>query len=150
VNVAALAVAATLLAIERACYAGVARAPGVFLAVCTGLAPAMRGAPVAIIARLFYVFKVPRSIGWEGRASSSVTGSGTNSGFDVIGSGTVDRLECIAALTGLYAPGQIGSFGRPLYRYRFASVPEPGSGVLVVAGGLAMLTSLVVARGARR
>ena len=57
-NVAALAVAATLLAIERACYTGVARAPGVFLSVCAGLAPAMRGAPGAIIARLFYVFKV--------------------------------------------------------------------------------------------
>jgi methylene-fatty-acyl-phospholipid synthase len=58
VNVAALVVAATRLAIERACYASVARAPGVFLSVCASLAPAMRGAPVAIIARLFYVFKV--------------------------------------------------------------------------------------------
>jgi hypothetical protein len=71
-------------------------------------------------------------------------------GFDVIGSGTVDRLDCIADLTGLCAPGQIGSFGTPLYRYHFASVPEPGSGALVVAGGLAMLTLLVVARRARR
>lgn len=57
-SVAAIGGAAVLLAVERAVYAVIARAPGAFLALCARLAPAARGGPIAIVARLFYAFKV--------------------------------------------------------------------------------------------
>ena len=57
-SVAAIGGAAVLLVVERAVYAVIARAPGAFLALCARLAPAARGGPIAIVARLFYAFKV--------------------------------------------------------------------------------------------
>ena len=56
-SVAAIGGAAVLLAVERAVYAVIARAPAAFLALCVRLAPAVRGGPIAIVARWFYAFK---------------------------------------------------------------------------------------------
>ena len=44
-SVAALAVAAALLAVERASYAVIARAPGAFVRLCSRLVPSVRGGP---------------------------------------------------------------------------------------------------------
>jgi hypothetical protein len=57
VSVAALAVAAALLAVERASYAVIARLPGVFVSVCSRLVPSVCGGPVAVVGRLFCAFK---------------------------------------------------------------------------------------------
>jgi methylene-fatty-acyl-phospholipid synthase len=57
VSVAALAVAAALLAVERASYAVIARVPGAFVRLCSRLAPSVRGGPVAVVGRLFCGFK---------------------------------------------------------------------------------------------
>jgi hypothetical protein len=57
VSVAALAVAAALLAVERASYAVIVRLPGAFAGLCSRLAPSVRGGPVSVVGRLFCAFK---------------------------------------------------------------------------------------------
>ncbi len=50
--------AALVLALERACYVWIARAPGTFRRVCARPAIAWIGTPVAVVGALFGVFKV--------------------------------------------------------------------------------------------
>lgn len=54
-SLVALAVAAALLAVERACYVLISRAPAAFRALCARWAPV--GGPVAVVERLFVAFK---------------------------------------------------------------------------------------------
>jgi len=56
-SVVALAIATALLAIERAFYVVIARAPGAFLEWCARRRLAPRGGPTAVVERLFYAFK---------------------------------------------------------------------------------------------
>jgi len=56
-SLAALAVAAVLLAIERACYLAIGRAPDAFLVLSTRCGPGRRIGPTAVVERLFYAFK---------------------------------------------------------------------------------------------
>jgi methylene-fatty-acyl-phospholipid synthase len=63
----AFAVAAVLLAVERACYVTIARAPGAFRAWCARPPLARLGGPVAVVERLFYLFKLLQAVvvvGW--------------------------------------------------------------------------------------
>jgi phosphatidyl-N-methylethanolamine N-methyltransferase len=55
VSLVALAVAAALLAVERACYVVISRAPRAFRELCAR--GALAGGPVAVVERLFYAFK---------------------------------------------------------------------------------------------
>src|SRR2546428_6211781 len=56
-SLVALAVAAALLALERAVYVVIARAPDAFRALCARPAVARHGDPIAIVEKLFYAFK---------------------------------------------------------------------------------------------
>ena len=56
-SLAALAAAAVLLAIERACYVAIGRASEAFLALCARWRLGRRGGPTAAVERLFYAFK---------------------------------------------------------------------------------------------
>jgi hypothetical protein len=57
-SLVALAVAAPLLALERACYVAIGRAPQAFRTICARWGLARRGGPTAVVERLFYAFKV--------------------------------------------------------------------------------------------
>jgi phosphatidyl-N-methylethanolamine N-methyltransferase len=56
-SVVALGAAAVLLALERACYVAIGRAPEAFLALCARWGLGRRGGPTAVVERLFYAFK---------------------------------------------------------------------------------------------
>jgi phosphatidyl-N-methylethanolamine N-methyltransferase len=56
-SVVALAIAAVLLAPERACYIIIARTPDVFLRLSARWRWTRRGGPTAVVERLFWVFK---------------------------------------------------------------------------------------------
>ncbi len=62
-----LLVAAVVLALERACYVGIARSPGAFRRLCARPWLARFGEPVAIVRKLFYGFKALQMsvfVGW--------------------------------------------------------------------------------------
>jgi len=56
-SLAALAIAAVLLATERACYVVIARRPDLFLALHTRLDPRRTSSAVRFVERLFFAFK---------------------------------------------------------------------------------------------
>jgi hypothetical protein len=57
VSLVALAIAAVLLAVERACYVVIARRPDLFLTVYARLDPRRKSSAVALVERLFFAFK---------------------------------------------------------------------------------------------
>jgi phosphatidyl-N-methylethanolamine N-methyltransferase len=57
VSLAALAIAAVLLAAERACYVVIARRPDLFLALYARLDPGRKSSAVAVVEQLFFAFK---------------------------------------------------------------------------------------------
>jgi methylene-fatty-acyl-phospholipid synthase len=84
-----LPVAAVVLALERACYVGIARSPGAFRRRCARPPFARFGEPVVIVRKLFYGFKALQMsvfVGWcwvhepgswappDGRAAALVIG----------------------------------------------------------------------------
>src|SRR6202008_3471791 len=56
-SVLAVALAAILLAPQRACYIATARAPDAFLRLCARWRWLAAGGPTAVVERLFYLFK---------------------------------------------------------------------------------------------
>jgi hypothetical protein len=64
-------------------------------------------------------------------------------GYDVVGTGTLDRLWCFANVACESSfPGALGS---PVYQYHFATVDEPASAALLVIGA-GVLGGLMLAR----
>jgi phosphatidyl-N-methylethanolamine N-methyltransferase len=66
-SLGALAIAAVVLAVERACYVIIARRPDLFLALYSRLDPARTRSAVAAVERLFFAFKALQFgvfIGW--------------------------------------------------------------------------------------
>ena len=61
-----LAVAAVLLALERACYVWIARAPRSFRQWCAQPAVARLGEPIAVVRGLFLTFKVLQAFVFAG------------------------------------------------------------------------------------
>src|SRR4029453_17794512 len=57
VSLVALAIAAVLLAAERACYVVIARRPDLFLTLYARLDPRRQSSAVAVVERLFFAFK---------------------------------------------------------------------------------------------
>ncbi len=112
-SVAALAVAAAVLAVERASYAVITRAPGSFLALCTRVIPRVRGSQVAVVARLFYAFKalqitVFAAWCWAHCEGSFVSAQGLPL---VLGlSGALVLAGQVLVLAAFYRLGRIGVF----------------------------------------
>jgi phosphatidyl-N-methylethanolamine N-methyltransferase len=126
VSLAALAVAAALLAVERASYAVVARLPGTFARLCARLAPSVRGGPVAVVGRLGWAFKMLQVtvFGLWCWVHGGVTVSAEEEPLVLPLAGTLVAVGQMLVLTTFYRLGRIGVFFGDRFGYQLRRCRE--------------------------